>query len=549
MLERGEPLTPFIDHVPAGIRAIEAQIDQLFKSNPLIQLPFTKAAWHLLAFTERKSIVAANMKSLNPSLYGDSILIDNFYDQTEDPLRWLWNSCSKGGAIPDLFDEKLNSSLQELAGLGLQYAPFAVVLTLASQGLVDLELEGTTIKSKPHSLTSMRHEAYGRLIQESEPVQSYPHNDEFKTKIESSLRYSGDTFKLQLGRRLFEEASEVLSPMFDDIYRLPDDWQFARFSLIEFRRMASYLMVHAWLQYLANGLAFQHNSRKVCINCALIVLPEEKLIWNLMRYADARIDAARAFVDLLAYGNMGIQKPSIKQQPLVKVNHEDILIVPSLMMSNSLERNFTVLLNQIPSEQKIYSALVQKKEAILREKIQSRLEMPDLRFEHGKFPSKMRLPDVDLAVISDKEKAVLIVEIKWFISPSGPREMIDRTKEIQKGIDQVTKLENMFRQSPSLFYDKFNVDSTYDFLFCVFSENFTGMDQIHRPETPVVNAHHFIKMLNHRGSLREILIWLKQQDYLPVEGVHFKTEEMVIPVGDYTFLWQGVKPLIQHDYL
>ena len=40
------------DNASCELRKIEEEIDNYYKSNPLLELPFAPAAWHLLAFAE-----------------------------------------------------------------------------------------------------------------------------------------------------------------------------------------------------------------------------------------------------------------------------------------------------------------------------------------------------------------------------------------------------------------------------------------------------------------------------------------------------------------
>lgn len=537
------------DHVSKKIRDIETEIDNCYKTNPLIRLPFAQAVWHVLAFAESCAIVAVRPELGKRSIHQTSILLDNLSDQIEYSLQWLWTTCPKGGVVPKQFDENLIKAVQDLLQLGLQYVSFDTAFRYASRGMIELELEHTTIRPSDKLSTNSQYEAYGRFMQDKDFSPTYQYSGDFVSEIDRILSISGDKFKIQLGKRLVEKTIKILKPMFGEIYNLPENWHFRTFDLDEFRRMASYLMTHAFIHYMASQRAAEKIAKGIFTDCGLIVTTREELVWNLIRYSDVRTEKAEAFVDELTFGNMGIKSPSMKQQPLVRVNDENIIILPSWMMSNSLERNFTVLLNRIPEERKIYSELVERKESFLQEKIKTDVLLPNLRFTHATFPAAKRLPDLDLAVISDTEKIILIAELKWFISPDEPREVIERAEEIRKGIQQANTLQQAYCQTPDLFYKLLKVDYTYDFKFCVFSENFIGMDQDQAPDVPVVNVHHFIKKLNQLGSLKKAVSWLINLDYLPVEGVHFKTEKFTSKVGQWELIWEGIKPLIKEEYI
>jgi len=121
-----------------------------------------------------------------------------------------------------------------------------------------------------------------------------------------------------------------------------------------------------------------------------------------------------------------------------------VALMPNMILSSSLERNFISLINRLPEEKKRYLELVDEKENHLRNKLKEvKVKFP-IRHIYCQFPGRKDLPDIDLAFICDDEKKAILAELKWFIAPSEPREVIEKGKEIQYGIDQQKKYTRQF---------------------------------------------------------------------------------------------------------
>ena len=73
----------------------------------------------------------------------------------------------------------------------------------------------------------------------------------------------------------------------------------------------------------------------------------------------------------------------------------------------------TVLLNRLPAEKVIYGKLTNEKESLMRERLTDALANEGYRFVSEKVPN---LPDIDLAIIRDSEKACLLLELKCSLS-------------------------------------------------------------------------------------------------------------------------------------
>ena len=262
-------------------------------------------------------------------------------------------------------------------------------------------------------------------------------------------------------------------------------------------------------------------------------MPVRDLKYFIAEYANVYLRTAICFVDDLTYGNRGIKMPDPATQPIIKLNETLIAITPYLILGNSLERNFAVLLNKLPEEKNIYLKLVQEKENIMRENIKDSLRVYSYRYFHGKIPVSEKLPDIDLAIISDKEKTVQILELKWFIAPAEVREVIEKGQEIRKGVSQLVILSKALHANPKAFYNVLSIDETYHVYFIVISENFIGEEGDQIPEIPVIQIDHYLRKANDVKDFERFSDWLSDRQFLPVEGRDFKVNSVISTIDKW----------------
>ena len=273
--------------------------------------------------------------------------------------------------------------------------------------------------------------------------------------------------------------------------------------------------------------------------------PFDDLLRQVVRYSRVSESEVRSIFDDLSYGNRDILQPDPALQPLIKLNSEVYAIVPHLWICSSAERNLTALLNKLPSEKEIYAKLVNKKEALMRGRFTSDLSEIGFRFVWENVPD---LPDVDLAIIRDSEKACLLLELKWFIAPTVARERIEKSKEIEKGISQLLQLKRAFANNHEPLLEKLQIDSNYRLEGTVVSDNWIGYANVQSPEIPVIRSEHLIAKLRATKSLESVMEWLKGRKYLPQEGKHFKVDKTPITIGNWTMQSPEIELLIEDAF-
>ena len=404
------------NNVSCELRKIENEIDNYYKSNPLVKLPFATAAWHLLVYVENYM-----QKTMLNGLQHSHALHRNFMHEFKHPMSWLFKSCQPGGQVPSTYDQKLFSASEDLYKLGTKYDWFVLAFTYASRGEIELEIHGSTIHPNKDFLIGIEYEAYNSLIEPYKSQEALSSLDPdslnvLREEIRSSLRIRNGRFSCKPNPRMVSHVITAVEPIFDQMFSLPRKWEFSCYSLGEFRSVFEAIFAIASIRYVASRMAKDQGC--VSVTDTICLLTYEDLLRSVVRYSKVSDAKVRSILDDLTYGNRGIRKPDPALQPLFKLNSKYYAIMPRLWLCTSAERNLTVLLNRLPDEQQIYSTLVNENESLMKKRFTTRLSNKDFRFIWGNVAG---LPDIDLAIMCDAEKTCLLLEIKWFIGPAGTR--------------------------------------------------------------------------------------------------------------------------------
>ena len=533
------------DKLTPELRKAEQEVDNHYKSNPLLKLPFATAAWYLLAFGE-ETMLKAYREGFGAQY--NSMISDNLINELKYPLYWIYCTCKPGGKIPSDFNANFFQTSRDLFELGQEYTRFFTAYTMANRGLFELDLKGSIIQPTTDIFIGIEYKAYNSLVKPQKLQEaSYTINidESLLNTIAHFLRVKGDRFLFNPNPKIVSETIMVNQPRFEALFSLPGEWQFSHYSLREFRKIFEAIYALAYLHWRARTIAIKKGCDALGYVDSIYVPTCEELLSRVVRYSGVSKVKAQSIFDDLSYGNRNISNPDPALQPLIKLNSDKYAIMPHLWLCSSAERNLTVLLNRMPAEKKIYAKLVDKKEDIMRARFTTDLSDEDFRFISGNMDN---LPDIDLAIIRDSEKACLLLELKWFIDPAEMREIIEKSEELEKGISQVIKLKQAFSENHKPLLERLNIDSSYSFEGVVVSENWIGHAEVQNPKIPIIRADHLLAKLKATESLQSTMEWLKDRKYLPKEGEHFKIHRFIPRIGKYHLKWYGIKPLIKDAF-
>jgi len=283
------------------------------------------------------------------------------------------------------------------------------------------------------------------------------------------------------------------------------------------------------------------------IRDSVFVTNQYDFVQRLKNYTGMDAAKIEMIIRTLTYGNSGVRNPDPALQPYIPLNDDKIAISPSLWIGIDAERNFCVLCNRLENLKKHYSRLSEDRSSLMKIELERRLGASGLRFWSGSIPGRVDLPDVDLAIIDDNAGVCLMLELKSFIEPAEPREIIDRSKEIAKGVSQSRKLREFHAEEPSVLPALMSVRPEITMHFGVVSQNSIGPEVVQDNSVFVVQLLHMIKRILSEG-LNETARWLIERAYLPTTGEHFEQVETDHIITGVRLRWYAIRPLIADVY-
>lgn len=522
------------------LQKAEIEIDNYYKTNSLLKLPFATAVWSFLSFVEDYMLI----RSMDlGNLRDQHIQSSEFLVDLEHSLSWLINACKPEGQVSSTFNEHNYKAANDLFELGKKYESFVFAYTLSKQNWIELKVKDFTIQPTGDFFENYEYEAYNILIDANLFVEasSFINYEEFPADaIESSLSVVDDRFHYKLNPKMVSDTITFLKPLFDEIFMLPSEWEFSCYTLGDFQKVFQSICAIAHIHWKARIMAIARGCEDMGNLDCLYILSFEELLRRIVRYSGVAEEIVKHILDDLTFGNGAISHSELAMRPLIRLRTNCYAIVPHVCVSSSPERNFTALLNWLKSEREIYLTLAStEKERLMRERITSNLSDQSIRSVSG---SVTNLPDVDLAIINDSEKACLLLELKWFIAPTVARERIEKSEEIEKGISQVCQLKQAFTENYRSLLDKLNIDSSYKVEGVVVSQNWIGYVNVQSSEVPIIRSEHLIAKINSTESLRSTMEWLQNREYLPKKGEHFTLVEAdPITIGNWALKMPAIE--------
>jgi len=535
-----------IKKVSQKVRQAEDEIDQVYKSNLLLSIPYITALWHLLVIYE--DIIFLNCFGSNTiSRKESSAMCVNLNYGLKTAINWLKHNNKIQGSIPPLnIDPILYDAAVDLLSLALDYQTFVIAFTYASRGLINIHLQEKKLIHNYNLNKESQYEAYNELIKlqcmDSALAQiDLARFNKIQNEILRAVKFSGNHFQVKTTPSMIQKVMAFSNEsIFSPVFKLPENWKFDLFTLDEFRTfflsINTLAMIHSVGRFSACGKGCENFGRSSCI----IIFKKEELIQRLIRYTKLDDKIIKTLIELLTFGSYNLNLPDPALQPIIPLTDNLLAISPLLWTTISPERNLCALLNRIPYFKTIYSGLTLQKETLMRNNIKNHFSKSSFKFWNGKIPGNNNLPDIDLVIISHEEKACLVTELKWFIPPAEVREIIERSEEIHKGVEQIIKLQKHSEEHSTFLPKELHIDNSYEIFWCVISANSIGMSSVQSKKVPVISEEHFISMLKVTKSIKTVGKILKNREYLPVVNQQYEIDKSVASLEGWELNWYNI---------
>lgn len=523
------------------LNEVERQVDAAFESNGLLERPYAQAIWTVLSVAEDMHL--KNLVDHQDEPHVAATFVDGLMNSLTHPIRACY--ANRGGeAGTYTIDKRLIDGDYQNAVDWLDaaedYSQFCTIFPLYHAGELHLRAEGTHLLVSDWKADDLVYESYDRLVPKQEGGGELVdvHQEAFAGVLRANITRSGSMFSVRFTKELVQALLTNIGPVFEKRHHLPSDWAFSNFTLREYRNVV------VCLQCLAHGWFY---ARQIVAFSGAPAVAYPGSVWTPRRGELVKLIAANARVEkrvvdhvltYLTFGAVGVRSPDVAIQPLIDLKNGQVAVSPFVFMHMNAERNLCVLLNQVPADRKLYSQLVHQKENEARKQVEEEISNRGLRLVHGEVDGT----DVDLAVIDDSAKICLCIEIKWFIEPAEVREILDRSKELAKGVRQAKRIAASFASSNRRLRDLLKITNEYRFFTAVGSSNFIGAHRVQDPLVPIIKLWHLASFIRDHG-LQEAVSWLHERRYLPKEGVDYKILPRQVASGEWHTTWYGIQHL------
>jgi hypothetical protein len=519
------------------IQIIESEIDNAFADNGLAAIPWTQSAWTMLSMAEDQHFKAAVIAPL-PDREA-AIFVDGLLNDLTHPLRALYKVAPKTPTCLNrsYIETHYSMALQWLDSAS-GYQHFCSIFPLFYSGEIDIQVVGDTLFPTDWSLTDLSYEVYDRFVAKRDPKKEQRIDSTPVIDAISACTYpSGKGYSVAFNHRLIDQLHIYLGPEFLGRHVLPADWQFHAFSISQYRQILVCLQVMSEAWFIARQLIAESGVLGLAYQSSVWTPERASLVATLAGYTGVPEAVVGQILNYLTFGEVGIRNPDIAIQPLVDLGNGRLAISPFVLTQIHAERNLCVLLNQVSADRLLYAKLVNEKEGQLRRETIDTLSPLGFDCRYGRLGQT----DVDLAIIDHKSKSCICIELKWFIEPAEIREVISRSKELEKGILQANLLRGLFEAGDPQLLKLLKIDQSYDFLAVVGSVNFIGRPGIQDSRVPIIKLWHLISKIKDTASLSATQTWLRSRCYLPVKDCDYKVEKVPIKCGRWKSHWYGIR--------
>jgi hypothetical protein len=384
--------------------------------------------------------------------------------------------------FPSQHDTDLVRHVDAAFSRAILYAPFRYIVRLAYKDRLSPLVKGRKIIANEPGLAS-QYVAYSVLTQQRP---AHVRWDSLRKLLSGRIVFSADKYTPSVDPRVLSVAHRQSEEMLKALLMIPDSWRLASYTFGEFRAVATALHAKALVHYLSRSVLARKGKRYPFNRSNLAIEPIADLENDLSTVSGVDVATIKSILRNLTFGYL-TKTPDISLQPLFLAGRSHYLFCPSHMLINRFERNHCALANRLDPEKQAYQQITNKKEGVMYSRLTRGLPK-GLRAVSGRLPSLV--PDIDLALVDDHEKVLLVCELKWFIVPSSPREEEDRDEEIEKGISQAIQIRDLLKNWTNDLESFFGIPAPSRTAVAVISPS-AGTVYIDRKGVPTVVEEQF----------------------------------------------------------
>jgi len=533
------------DELKASVQAIEDRADECYKLLRLLKRPANEARWALLTamalqletIQERSGANSPRHKirivNLDRCTCGFKFIAEHGKPQSRLAGKFTWH----GSLVEDA-----NHALH-VTDL---YTHFLNVFPMWHKGHeeVDLQPDGRVRFYIPRDSPRQRQVIafqQGYRPRGSEITSPYtgtpkpesPEAMQLLAELYQKARPDGSAkkFSYEPSRELVEALRPKYQDRLEENFRHPDTFQLKGYTLGEFKSFYIALLIlcsiHEYVCY-----PFDKPGQPIPSSSLVMVKPRSVWAVKVAEISGLSKSTCEAIISDLILDPVTLSGASMCIHPFAPLDDFTLAVAPQFPLASAVDDN--ILRSFSYTFPSLFSAQNTDKESVMRDRIM------DVASQFAVSHS-IELPDksteIDLLLSDEASSTVVLAELKWSRKPNRSLEVIERDKEIAKGLAQLELIRNYARQHPTFLSDRGKLPrslasyTNVHYLMIVW-DHWYWIDP--NDGIAVVNLGVLLPALKKYTNLHGLVTELLKYEWLPVEGRDFRVTYATASVNGAT---------------
>jgi hypothetical protein len=359
-----------------------------------------------------------------------------------------------------------------------------------------------------------------------------------KTLMAGRLEQVGG-FTYEMDKSLLQDFAEGYRAYFAQRIEMPMSTALGNMTLDGIVRAYSLICaagrLHKYVSLLSKPSGFAKSINWPCLG-------RTEADWKKMLGLFCPPDQIDALVDLFRF-DPNRPDADITLTPLVELGSGYLAISPTAVLRSNFFRNvFVLLIRRFPKEYSTYTSGREKMLAASARKILGTTWVGDgIRLPQWKGK---QLPDIDLLIGSSDRATLVVCEIKWQLSGSSTREVINRDEYLKKGLRQLEAIREFLTANPRFLLSRELLNretQPSDFEFVLLCKGHMGSETIQAERILKCDYDVFLEAVQQQGVSRAIEL-ARTHSYLPQLGTDFTLEPISVRFGKWRLNWWTLLP-------
>ncbi|SNT13771.1 hypothetical protein SAMN05421770_104337 [Granulicella rosea] len=354
-----------------------------------------------------------------------------------------------------------------------------------------------------------------------------------QTLLNSKIEQMGG-LQYSMDKTLLHDFSEGYRSFFADIIEMPMNTVLGDTTLDGVVRAYSMLCaashLHKWITVLSKPPEMQRSPNWPS-------LWRQESAWKQLLAQVCPIDQVDALVDLFLFDPNRLDA-DVSLTPFVNLGEGYLALSPTAVLRSNFPRNvLALLIRKFPNEYSTYTSgrekalLASAKDVLGKHWIGAGVQLP-------KWKGK-QLPDVDLLLGGPDPGKFVVCEVKWQLSGSSTREVINRDEYLRKGLHQLEQIREFLIAHPSFLKDRGltnHVTTSSDFEYVLLCKGHLGSETVQSDGILKCDYDVFCRSVTEHGVLSALTL-ARDNSYLPKLGVDFTLEPISVRFGRWRLSW------------